>query len=123
MLRGISEPNNAKLGTVCMILAKPNTGVLRFGLRVNKIPSGTPITMAIPMEMITRKTCTMIKSESSRWLPSRNWRRFTKDPRPAEENENTQRSLVLQDRSTVNDHQTVPNGAFEALVINRSQTQ
>ena len=62
---GISKPNNARLGTVCITLANPSTGVRKLLTRVNKTPSGTPSKIAAPVDTNTRKTCSRVSVSSS----------------------------------------------------------
>ena len=62
---GISKPKSARLGTVCIMLAKPSTGVCRDFTRVSRMPSGTPTTMARPVEIETRKMCSRVSASSS----------------------------------------------------------
>ncbi|MMZ64538.1 hypothetical protein D1872_268770 [compost metagenome] len=50
---GIITPRSAKLGMVCKILALPITHLFKAGTLVTRIPSGTPITIAISIEMNT----------------------------------------------------------------------
>jgi hypothetical protein len=51
---GIRNPNSARLGIVCSTLATPSTGVRHSGRRVSSTPSGTPMTIARPVETVTR---------------------------------------------------------------------
>ena len=66
------KPNSARLGTVCMMLAKPRIGLLSAGLRVSRMPSGTPIRTAMPVEMTTRNRCSKTSSASSPRLCAKN---------------------------------------------------
>ena len=65
MFSGMRKPNSAKLGTVCMMLAKPRIGLLSAGWRVSKIPKGTPISTAMPVDMTTRNKCSKTSSANS----------------------------------------------------------
>ena len=69
---GINKPNNARLGTVCITFAKPRIGVWSDLTRVSKTPRGTPIKIATPVEMRTRKMCSRVKTSSSGQFDLRN---------------------------------------------------
>src|SRR5439155_11068852 len=55
--RGMRNPNNARLGTVWNTFATPSTGPRHAGRRVSRTPSGTPITIAAPVEIATSDRC------------------------------------------------------------------
>src|SRR5213595_2787801 len=54
---GMRKPNRARLGTVWNTFATPSTGPRHAGRRVSRTPSGTPITIAAPVEIATRYRC------------------------------------------------------------------
>ena len=51
---GIRNPNSARLGIVWNTLARASTGARHAGRRVSAMPSGTPTTIAAPVETPTR---------------------------------------------------------------------
>ena len=62
---GIRNPKSARLGMVCMTLAKPRTAPRQAALRVNRIPNGTPMAIAADMEMSKTKAHRMLQM----WTP------------------------------------------------------
>ena len=67
---GIKKPNSARLGTVCITLAKPRTQPRQEGLRVSRMPPPIPTLPAIIMATKTSHKCSSVKSRISRARPS-----------------------------------------------------
>ena len=66
---GIRNPNSARLGMVCMTLAKPSTQVRKPGFRVSKMPAGMPIAIATASACASaqRSRSTRRPSSASSW--------------------------------------------------------
>src|SRR5260370_858225 len=60
------KPNNARLGMVCITLAKPSSQRRNEGSRVNTIPRGTPTATAIASAIATSRRCSVVKRRMSR---------------------------------------------------------
>jgi hypothetical protein len=63
--KGMRNPNRARLGTVWNTFATPSTGPRHAGRRVSRTPSGTPITIAAPVEIATRYRCSPTSPRTS----------------------------------------------------------
>ena len=63
-----------------MTFVLPRISVFNFGLRVSRIPSGTPATTASNIEMPTSHRCSPVNIATSRLWVSR---KFTINPSPA----------------------------------------
>src|SRR4029453_5723359 len=74
---GISSPNNARLGTVCMTFANPSTGARSELILVSKMPSGTPTRTATPVDKKTSSTCPRVNVSSSGQFDFRKSRKDT----------------------------------------------
>ena len=68
---GIRNPNSARLGMVCMTLAKPSSGVRRAARREISTPSGKPMAQAINIERPTRMRWSPVSSTISLAKPGR----------------------------------------------------
>src|ERR1039457_4967559 len=68
---GMRNPNNARLGTVCMMLAKANTHGRALALRDSRIPAGRLIAIAMAIETATRNKCWYVCSTISLARPGR----------------------------------------------------
>ena len=62
---GIRKPNNARLGMVCITLAKPSSQRRSPARRVSRIPSGTPISMATAIALSTSTRCSPVSCNRS----------------------------------------------------------
>ncbi len=62
---GNRNPNSARLGIVCVMLAMASTGRPSRGRRNAKMPAGRPSAVAAPVETITSRRCCRTSSSSS----------------------------------------------------------
>ena len=62
---GIRNPNSARLGTVCMMLAKPTTQRRHAAKRVSSIAAGIAMAAASSMAMATNCRCSRLSESSS----------------------------------------------------------
>src|SRR6266480_68980 len=120
MLSGIRNPNSAKLGTVCMMLAKPSTGLLRAGLRVKSMPRGTPMRMAIPVETATRNKCSKVSVKSSLELREKKSIKLTPVSHHSACHKNIRQRHALRDVGTGAELGEHPIGSVAHLSAGRS---
>src|SRR5207253_6907439 len=74
---GIRNPNRARLGIFWNTLASPSTGARQAGRRVSAMPTGTPTTIAMAVELATSDTCCPTSPRTSPELRAQNCQRFT----------------------------------------------